>query len=112
MLRYYDLGITTLLLKGFDPLPDAIEFGKKLLPLVRPGGRQAGHGRRALSTPDPEPEGRLTRTFVGGETLDEEVGRRQEAGQHQALPPRVTGHPTAQTHEQREENQNLACVRS
>jgi alkanesulfonate monooxygenase len=37
MLRYYDLGITTLLLKGFDPLPDAIDFGKRLLPLIREG---------------------------------------------------------------------------
>lgn len=37
MLRYYDLGITTLLLKGFDPLVDAIDFGKRLLPLVREG---------------------------------------------------------------------------
>jgi alkanesulfonate monooxygenase len=37
MLRYYDLGITALLLKGFDPLPDAVEFGEKLLPLVREG---------------------------------------------------------------------------
>jgi alkanesulfonate monooxygenase len=37
MLRYYDLGITTLLLKGFDPLADAIDFGKRLLPLVREG---------------------------------------------------------------------------
>jgi len=37
MLRYYDLGITTLLLKGFDPLVDAIEFGKSLIPLVREG---------------------------------------------------------------------------
>ncbi len=37
MLRYYDLGITALLLKGFDPLPDAIDFGQRLLPLVREG---------------------------------------------------------------------------
>jgi alkanesulfonate monooxygenase len=37
MLRYYDLGITTLLLKGFDPLVDAIDFGKSLIPLVREG---------------------------------------------------------------------------
>lgn len=37
MLRYYDLGITTLLLKGFDPLADAIDFGQRLLPLVREG---------------------------------------------------------------------------
>jgi alkanesulfonate monooxygenase len=37
MLRYYDLGITTLLLKGFDPLADAIDFGKRLLPMLREG---------------------------------------------------------------------------
>ncbi len=37
MLRYCDLGITTLLLKGFDPVPDALEFGKELLPLLREG---------------------------------------------------------------------------
>ncbi len=37
MLRYYDLGISTLLLKGFDPLVDAIDFGERLLPLVRQG---------------------------------------------------------------------------
>jgi len=40
MLRYYDIGVTTLLLKGFDPLDDAIEFGKRLLPLVREGVAQ------------------------------------------------------------------------
>lgn len=37
MMRYYDLGISTLLLKGFDPLADAIDFGKSLLPLIREG---------------------------------------------------------------------------
>ena len=37
MLRYYDLGITTLLLKGFDPLVDAIDFGQRLVPLLREG---------------------------------------------------------------------------
>jgi alkanesulfonate monooxygenase len=37
MLRYYDLGITTLLLKGFDPLADVIEFGEQLVPLLRDG---------------------------------------------------------------------------
>jgi alkanesulfonate monooxygenase len=40
MLRYYDLGITTLLLKGFDPLADAIEFGKELLPAIRAGAER------------------------------------------------------------------------
>jgi alkanesulfonate monooxygenase len=37
MLRYYDIGVTTLLLKGFDPLEDAAEYGKELLPRVRAG---------------------------------------------------------------------------
>ncbi|HVC25695.1 MAG TPA: LLM class flavin-dependent oxidoreductase [Acidimicrobiales bacterium] len=37
LLAYYDIGITTLLLRGFDPLEDAVEFGTRLLPLVRAG---------------------------------------------------------------------------
>ncbi|MGD0809909.1 MAG: LLM class flavin-dependent oxidoreductase [Acidimicrobiales bacterium] len=37
MLRYYDLGITAFVLKGFDPLNDAVDYGKRLLPLVREG---------------------------------------------------------------------------
>ncbi len=37
MLRYYDIGVTTLLLKGFDPLADSIDFGKRLVPLLREG---------------------------------------------------------------------------
>jgi len=37
MLRYYDMGITRLVLKGFDPLDDAIDFGKRLLPVLREG---------------------------------------------------------------------------
>jgi alkanesulfonate monooxygenase len=37
MLRYYDLGIGALLLKGFDPLDDAVDFGERLLPLLREG---------------------------------------------------------------------------
>ena len=32
---YYDLGITTFLIRGFDPLDDAIEYGRSLLPLTR-----------------------------------------------------------------------------
>ena len=35
LLKYYDLGITTFLIRGFDPLVDAIEYGRELLPLVR-----------------------------------------------------------------------------
>ena len=35
LLDYYDLGVTTLLIRGFDPLPDAAEYGRELIPLVR-----------------------------------------------------------------------------
>jgi alkanesulfonate monooxygenase len=35
MLDYYDLGITTFLIRGFDPLEDAIQYGEELIPLVR-----------------------------------------------------------------------------
>jgi alkanesulfonate monooxygenase len=32
---YYDLGITHFLIRGFDPLIDAIEYGRELIPLTR-----------------------------------------------------------------------------
>jgi alkanesulfonate monooxygenase SsuD/methylene tetrahydromethanopterin reductase-like flavin-dependent oxidoreductase (luciferase family) len=32
---YYDLGITKFLFRGFDPLEDAIDYGRNLLPLFR-----------------------------------------------------------------------------
>lgn len=35
LLDYYDLGVTTLLIRGFDPLNDAIEYGRELIPLVQ-----------------------------------------------------------------------------
>ena len=35
LLDYYDLGITTFLIRGFDPLNDAIDYGKRLIPLTR-----------------------------------------------------------------------------
>jgi alkanesulfonate monooxygenase len=35
LLDYYDLGISTFLVRGFDPLEDAISYGRDLLPLTR-----------------------------------------------------------------------------
>jgi len=35
LLDYYDLGITTFLIRGFDPLQDAVEYGRDLIPLTR-----------------------------------------------------------------------------
>ena len=35
LLRYYDAGVTTILIRGFQPLDDASEYGKELIPMVR-----------------------------------------------------------------------------
>jgi alkanesulfonate monooxygenase len=35
MVAYYDLGAKSLLIRGYDPLPDAIEYGQELIPRVR-----------------------------------------------------------------------------
>lgn len=40
MLGYYDIGVTTLLIRGFDPLGDAGLYGEELIPLVREGVAQ------------------------------------------------------------------------
>jgi alkanesulfonate monooxygenase len=35
LLAYHDLGVTTFLIRGFNPLVDALDYGRHLLPLVR-----------------------------------------------------------------------------
>jgi alkanesulfonate monooxygenase len=56
LLDYYDLGVTTFLIRGFDPLEDTIDYGRSLLPLTRQlvaereagaerGGRRAGQAK-------------------------------------------------------------------
>jgi alkanesulfonate monooxygenase len=35
LLDYYDLGVTNFLIRGFDPLEDAIDYGANLIPRVR-----------------------------------------------------------------------------
>ncbi|WP_034091665.1 LLM class flavin-dependent oxidoreductase [Streptacidiphilus albus] len=35
LLDYVDIGVTTLLIRGYDPLDDAVDYGRQLLPLVR-----------------------------------------------------------------------------
>ena len=35
LLAYHKLGITTFLIRGFDPLDDATDYGRTLLPIVR-----------------------------------------------------------------------------
>ncbi|HEY5644406.1 MAG TPA: LLM class flavin-dependent oxidoreductase [Pseudomonadales bacterium] len=35
LLAYYDIGARSLLIRGYDPLPDAIAYGEELIPRVR-----------------------------------------------------------------------------
>ena len=35
LLAYYDLGVTTILIRGFDPLEDAVDYGRELIPHLR-----------------------------------------------------------------------------
>ncbi len=35
LMDYYDLGIHRFLIRGYNPIPDAAEFGRELIPLLR-----------------------------------------------------------------------------
>jgi len=41
ILKYYRLGVSSFLIRGFDPLNDAIEFGRELIPRIRAGAIEA-----------------------------------------------------------------------
>ena len=45
LLAYYDLGCATFIIRGFDPLNDAREYGRELIPLLREmvSGRDSAH---------------------------------------------------------------------
>ena len=45
LLDYYDLGVTKFLFRGFDPLEDAIDYGRNLLPLLREAVAARGASR-------------------------------------------------------------------
>ncbi|MGQ4510995.1 LLM class flavin-dependent oxidoreductase [Streptomyces sp. DW26H14] len=51
LLDYVDIGATTLLIRGYDPLDDAIDYGRHLLPLVRQelAHRAAATARQAVT---------------------------------------------------------------
>jgi alkanesulfonate monooxygenase len=48
LLDYVDIGATTLLIRGYDPYDDAVDYGRELIPLVREElrRREAGAPRR------------------------------------------------------------------
>ena len=33
--KYYDMGVSGVLIRGFDPFNDAVEYGKELIPQIR-----------------------------------------------------------------------------
>ena len=35
IVRYYDLGVSGVLIRGFDPFEDTIEYGRELIPWIR-----------------------------------------------------------------------------
>ncbi|OWQ91872.1 alkanesulfonate monooxygenase [Roseateles aquatilis] len=51
LLAYHDIGVTTFLSRGYDPLPDAIDYGRYIIPAVREEVARRAHataqGRQA-----------------------------------------------------------------
>ena len=49
IVRYYDLGVRGVLIRGFDPFSDAVEYGRELIPSIRAlvAERDAGQRVRA-----------------------------------------------------------------
>ncbi len=37
ILEYYKLGIGSVLIRGFDPFNDTVEFGRELIPRIKAG---------------------------------------------------------------------------
>jgi alkanesulfonate monooxygenase len=35
LIGYFNLGVTTFLFRGYDPLDDAVDFGRELIPRLR-----------------------------------------------------------------------------
>jgi alkanesulfonate monooxygenase len=49
LLEYHQIGVSTFLIRGFDPLEDALAYGRDLLPLVRAAvANRSGQAREAL----------------------------------------------------------------
>lgn len=60
LVAYHDLGVTSLLIRGYDPLPDAVEYGRELIPRVRAlvaerDGHEGNDGRDAAAGTGAEP---------------------------------------------------------
>jgi alkanesulfonate monooxygenase len=51
MLEYYKLGATSLLIRGYDPRPDAVQYGDELIPRLRELVANHDAASRASSSP-------------------------------------------------------------
>jgi alkanesulfonate monooxygenase len=40
MLRYYELGVDSFLIRGFDPFNDTVDFGRELIPRLKAGAME------------------------------------------------------------------------
>ena len=49
LLKYYDLGVTRFLIRGFDPLGDVQDWGRELIPALREGARLRDEARADAS---------------------------------------------------------------
>ena len=47
VLDYYDLGVRNFLIRGFDPLNDAADYGRALLPIAREKAARRAVAERA-----------------------------------------------------------------
>jgi len=47
ILKYYRLGVDSFLIRGFDPLNDAIEFGRELIPRIKAGAIDIDNAKAA-----------------------------------------------------------------
>jgi alkanesulfonate monooxygenase len=51
LLDYVDIGVTTILIRGYDPYNDAIDYGRHVLPLVREEVARRGAEKDAAAQP-------------------------------------------------------------
>ena len=51
ILDYYDAGVSAILVRGFEPLADAIAYGRDVIPLVRAGVAERDAGRSTRPAP-------------------------------------------------------------
>ncbi len=50
ILGYYRLGVSSFLIRGFDPIADAAEFGHELIPRIKAGAAAIDMQSAAAST--------------------------------------------------------------